>query len=106
MSDEHEPGGRDPRDEALRAAFGELRARDEATAPPFASLWGRPARPARSWLWWAMPLGAALAAVVLLVVWLGLPAPRPPGPPPRLVGVREPEPLAFLLVRPSSGGAP
>lgn len=103
MSDEHEAGGRDPRDEALRAAFAELRARDEATAPAFASLWGRPSRPARSWLWWAVPLGAALAAVVLLVVWLGLPVPQKP---PRLVGVREPEPLAFLLVRPSPGGAP
>lgn len=98
----------DPRDEAegrVRAAFEELRAEDQTAAPPFASLWGRPAAARRSLFWWLVPIGAA-AASVLVVVAIGIGSLQPPPPPttaapaPELVGVREPEPLAFLLERP------
>jgi hypothetical protein len=98
----------DERDTKLRSAFAELRAHDQSTAPPFASVWGRPARPRRSALLWMVPLGATAAA---LLVWLAIGPVAPPAPPPtaastpELVGIRDPEPLAFLLERPA-GGAP
>jgi hypothetical protein len=97
---------RDEAETRVRATFEELRAHDQATAPPFASLWGRPAAARRSLLWWAVPLGAA-AAAVLVVLAIGLdvapPADRTAAPPAELVGVHDPEPLAFLLERPRGG---
>lgn len=92
-------------EDRVRAIFEELRAEDRAAAPPFASLWGRPAAARRRVLWWLVPIGAA-AASVLLVLAIGIGTLQPPSPPttaaaaPELVGVREPEPLAFLLERP------
>lgn len=97
---------RDEAETRVRATFEELRAHDHANAPPFASLWGRPAPARRSLLWWAVPLGAA-AATVLLVLAVGLEGAAPPeraaAPPAELVGVTGPEPLAFLLERPRGG---
>lgn len=99
----------DDREEKLKTAFEELRAHDQASAPPFASVWGRPARARRSPLLWLVPLGATTAA---LLVWLAIGpiAPPSPSPPsvkdaaaPVLAGVRDPEPLAFLLERPRGG---
>ncbi len=89
----------------VQVAFEELRAEDQAAAPPFASLWGRPTAARRSLFWWLVPIGVA-AASVLVVVAIGIgslqqsPAPTTAAPAPELVGVREPEPLAFLLERP------
>jgi type VI protein secretion system component VasF len=90
---------RDDSEQRVRRAFEELRALDREIAPPFASLWGRPAAARRRLPWWALWVAAAAAGVVL--VWLiKLGVPRPGSSYPELVGVHEPEPLAFLLERP------
>ncbi len=81
-------------DDDLRARFDALRSEDARGAPRFEVVVAR--RRARA-LAWLVPVGALLvsAAVVLLILF---PRSAPPGDREVIhVGLRKPEPLAFLL---------
>lgn len=82
-------------DDELKARFDALRADDQRRAPSLEAVIAR-RRPTRAIAWTLVPLGALLAtaAVVLLVFTR-----RESHSDARIVpvGLREPEPLAFLL---------
>ncbi len=89
-------------DASLRGAMQALRVHDEAAAPPFVRVHAAAVRraerrrgPARVL---ALSGAVALAAVVLLALWLGR-TPPSLGPAPSFEGT---EPLAFLLEPPSA----
>lgn len=99
-------------DARLRAAMVELRARDEARAPGFEPSWAaarakvgnRTTRKRPVWIAPVVALGGATALAAAAALALALNSVDWSGAGPVVVGVVEPEPLAFLLERP--GGAP
>lgn len=85
-------------DEKVRDALRTLREHDASTAPPFARVLANAERAARMRRRRAPILAlsgasVAMAAAILVVLWLRGPAPTPRS---------NPEPLAFLLAPPSA----
>jgi hypothetical protein len=78
-------------DDDLKALFEELRSDDARSAPSFAATRG-PRRTRRPLAWALVPAAVATALVVVLV-W----SMRRADASPIRVGLRDPEPLAFLL---------
>lgn len=93
---------RSPEERALTERFRELRALDEARAPEFVQTWAGAARrrPAPSWRWAALGVGAtALVAGPVAVLLVLLSPGESPAP---VAAVRPTEALAFLLEPPLS----
>ncbi len=80
-------------DDDLKARFDELREADVRRTPRFEAVLARRRPPSRAWV--LIPVGGLALVVALLLLFLQ--GPRESDVVVVRVGLREPEPLAFLL---------